>query len=310
VSTVFATGADEAYGYHLLNLLGSLKANSDVFDRVVAFDVGLTRHQRHLLDMVPGVEVRTVPPFVEHWRQGFTWKTWVWLNLDAEHVFWLDAGATLLSSLAPVLDQIREYGYFLVSQGGELRDIVPPDYLELYDLPRAAVSRPYVAAGIIGFDTSGAFYDRVIVPTYEDCVRGRNLGFSANEAVSRNYGLAHVDEPIIRNSPQFRWDQTVLNIHIAKEFPDAAVNDLRRYAGVRSPHEHPDQVIWAHRRTGSLSYLKRLPYEGQGAARGRAFGAYWQMRWWVKLHGKYLRRSTYVLKASRTFNETRTRLRG
>src|SRR6202011_5230612 len=107
-----ATGADERYGYHLVNLLGSLRANSDVFDRVVAFDLGLTPHQRLLLDDVPGIEVRTVPPFVAHWSQGFTWKPWIWSNLDAgELVFWLDAGDTLLRSLRPALAQIRERGY-------------------------------------------------------------------------------------------------------------------------------------------------------------------------------------------------------
>src|SRR3954447_8195121 len=133
MASAFATAADERYGYHLLNLLGSLQANSDVFDRVVAYDLGLSEHQRALLDRVQGVEVRTVPPFVPHSNQGFTWKPWIWTHLDAgDVVFSLDAGATLLRSLRPALDAIRERGYWLVSQGGELRDIVPSEYFELY----------------------------------------------------------------------------------------------------------------------------------------------------------------------------------
>jgi hypothetical protein len=291
MTSVFATGADEGYGYHLLNLLGSLRANSDVFDRVVAYDLGLSAHQRELLDRVKGVEVRMVPDFVPHWRQAFTWKPWIWTHLDAgETVFWLDAGATLVRSLAAALEQVRERGYFVVSQGGELRDIVPPDYFELYDVPAEAGDRPYVAAGIIGFQLHSLFYDAAIRPTYEDCLRGRNLGFSADDAVRLNHGLAYVEDPILRDCRHFRWDQTLLNIHLVKSFPDATMASIDEYAGVRSPREHPRQVIWAHRRQGSLSYLKRLPGS-------RVFGTYWQVRWWLKLHSKYFHSATYVWKA-------------
>ena len=133
VTSVFATGADQGYGYHLLNLLGSLQAKSDVFDRVVAYDLGLDVRQRGLLERIPRVEVRTVPPFVGHWKQAFTWKPWIWTHPDAGvTVFWLDAGATLVRSLAPAIDAIDTRGYFVVSQGGELRDIAPPDYLERF----------------------------------------------------------------------------------------------------------------------------------------------------------------------------------
>jgi hypothetical protein len=296
VTTVFATGADAAYGYHLLNLLGSLKTNSDVFDRVVAFDLGLTPHQRRLLDSVRGVEVATVPAFVPHWSQGFTWKPWVWTHLEADVLWWLDAGATLLRSLEPALGQIRERGYFVVSQGNELRDIVPADYFELYGLPPDAAVRPYVAAGIIGFRTEGEFYDRVVVPTYEDCLAGRNLGYSADE-LSRNRGLGRVAAPTIRDCRHFRWDQTLLNIHLAQELPDAFVNDLDEYAGWRSPRDHPRQVIWSHRRRGSMSYLKRVPYRGPGALRARLFGLRYQLRWWVKMNERFLTPTSYRWKA-------------
>src|SRR5919197_382007 len=182
MSSVFATGGDSRYGYHLLNLLGSLKVNSDVFDRVVAFDLGLSTHQRELLDAVRDVDVRTVPPFSDRWAQGFTWKPWIWTHLDAgELVFWLDAGATLLRSLAPALEQIRERGYFVASQGGALHEIVPSDYYALYGLPRERADGPYVAAGIVGFRVGSDFYKRVVVTTYEDCLAGRSLGFSAEE---------------------------------------------------------------------------------------------------------------------------------
>jgi hypothetical protein len=295
-STVFASGADERYGYHLVNLLGSLQVNSDVFDRIVAFDLGLSREQRALLDDVRGVEVRTVPAFAAHWSQGFAWKPWIWTHLDAgEDVFWLDAGSTLLRSLEPALQQIRKRGYFVVSQDRRLRELVPSDYWDLYALDRAAGDRDYVAAGIVGFRVGSPFYERVIVPTYEDCLAGRSLGFSPDEAPALNRGMQSAAAPILRDAKHFRWDQTILNIHLAKELPDAYVNDVWEYAGWRSPRDHPRQVIWNHRRHGDMAYLWRAP----SSPRLRAFGLLFRARWWYRMHRKYFTSTTYVLKARR-----------
>jgi len=296
MTVVLASGASLAYGYHVLNLIGSVKRNSDIFDQIVVFDLGLDGHQRSLLQAVPGIEVRNVPPFAPHWAQCFTWKPWSWMQIEADRVFWLDAGATVLRSLASALEQIDDLGYFVVSQGNELRDIVPPDYFDAYGLAESFAGRPYVAAGIIGFRPGGDFFEQVLVPTYEACLAGRNLGFSPDEVAAKNRGIGRMEAPPIRNCRHFRWDQTLLNIHLARELPDAQVAALDEYAGWRSQRDHPQQVIWSHRRAGSMRYLKRLPYTGPGALRARAFGARYQLRWWFKLHGKLFRRSTYVWK--------------
>src|SRR5262249_21145366 len=149
---------------------------------------------------------------------------------------------------------------FVVSQGGALRDIVPSDYYGLYGLSRERADRPYVAAGIVGFQVGSDFYERVVVPTYEDCLAGRSLGFSVAEEPFLNRGLQRTEHPILRDCVHFRWDQTVLNLRLATELPDAYVNDLWEYAGWRSARDHPRQVIWSHRRAGSMRYLKRVPY--------------------------------------------------
>jgi hypothetical protein len=175
----------------------------------------------------------------------------------------------------------------------------------LYDLDASVAGQPYVAAGIIGFLTSGEFWDRVLVPTYEDCLAGRSLGFSAQDASGRNYGLAYEDAPIIRDCLHFRWDQTVLNAHLAKQFPEVVVADLDKYAGVRTPRKHGRQVIWAHRRRGDMRFLRRAGYEGSGATRARLFGAWFQLRWWTKLHDKYFRLSTYAWKLRKIRNSLR-----
>jgi hypothetical protein len=299
VTDVFATAADAAYGYHAANLVGSVLRNSDVFDRIEVFDLGLTGHQRSLLAAVPGVELRQVPPFAAHWAQCFSWKPWGWMQIEADRVFWLDSGATVLRSLDRALEQVGDQGHFVVSQGNELRDIVPPDYFDLYGVPREYGTRPYVAAGIIGFAPGSEFFRRVLVPTYEDVLAGRNLGFSAAEEPAKNGGFGHMESPPLRDCPHFRWDQTLLNIHLALKYPDADVADVYEYAGWRSRRDHPRQVIWSHRARGTMPYLKRLP----SGPRNRAFGAWHQLRWWLKLNERYLSRDTYRLKLKRLLRE-------
>jgi hypothetical protein len=299
MTDVLATAADVAYGYHALNLVGSALRNSNVFDRIEVYDLGLSEHQRELLAAVPRVELRPVPAFVPHWTHCFTWKPWGWMQVRADRVFWLDSGATVLRSLEPALAAVGERGYFLVSQGNELRDVVPSDYYDLYGLPAAYGTRPYVAAGIIGFAPDGDFFRRVLVPTYEDVLAGRNLGFSAAEVAGRNRGFGRMESPPLRDCPHFRWDQTLLNIHLALEYPDAAVADVFEYGGWRSPREHPRQVIWSHRARGSMRYLKHLPY----GPRNRAFGAWHQLRWWLKLNEHRLSRERYRLKLKRLLRE-------
>jgi hypothetical protein len=307
VTTVFASGADARYGYHLLNLLGSVAANSDVFDRVVAFDLGLTPHQRELLDAVRDVEVREVPPFTPHWSQGFSWKPWIWTHLDAgEHVFWLDAGDTVLRSLEPALAQIRARGYFVVSQGNPLRDIVPSDYWQLYGLAPERGAEEYVAAGIMGFAVGSEFFERVVVPTYEDCLAGRSIGFSSAEAPALNRGMQAAEAPPLRDCPHFRWDQTVFNLRLFSAYERPHVNDLWEYAGWRSRRDHPRQVIWNHRRQGDLAYLSRVPYVRGRRLRGAAFGVSYRARWWYRLHRRWFDPTTYRLKAAKILRDVRT----
>jgi hypothetical protein len=296
VSTVLATGADERYGYHLVNLLGSVRANSDVFDEIVAFDLGLSPHQRRLLEDVEGVAIRTVPAFVPHWREGRTWKTWIWTNVDADRLFWLDSGLTVLRPLDRALSEIDDRGYFVVSQGRPVGESIPSDYYALYGFPRELAGRDAIAAGILGFRVRSEFYERVIVTTHEDAVQGLSVGFSPADVAGRNAGLDRNAEPTLRDCTHFRWDQTILNLRFYLGVVDPVIADLDEYAGWRSRHDHSRQVIWSHRRTGSLAYLWRAPT----SMRNRAFGLAYRIRWWRKANQKWFTPATYELKARKT----------
>jgi hypothetical protein len=299
MTAVLASGADERYGYWLLNLLGSVRRNSPIFDSVVAYDLGLSLRQRRLLAAVRGVEIRTVPPFVPHWALGRTWKPWIWTHLEADEVVWLDAGITVLRSLDEALAQIRERGYFVVSQGLPNGPSIPSDYYELYGVGPEVADTLSVAAGIFGFARPSRFYDEVVVPTFEDVVAGRSLGFSADESVKLNQGLDRTDDPPVRDCPLFRWDQTVLNLRLYRSIPDPVVNDLDRWAGWKSPHDHPEQVIWSHRRRGDYRYLASLDFGPPLWLAGRAWGLLFRWRWWVRNHSWYFNPRSYLAKARR-----------
>jgi hypothetical protein len=280
--TVLASAADERYGFHLLNMVGSVQANSDIFDGVVLFDLGLAPRQRRLAASIDGVELRPMPHFGPHWAQGFAWKPWIWTHVEADAVFYLDAGATVLRSLAEVAREIAERGYWVVSQATPVSAILPASWYELYGIDRALAARDVVAAGIIGFRTSGRFWDEVIVPTYEDCLAGRSRGYSRTEVDRLNFGLGRDDDPPLHDAALFRHDQSVLNARLLQSYPDAIVAGLDQYAGFRSPQDHPHQIIWNHRRGGDYRYLARARYRSlarldalalAARLRGRIFAA-------------------------------------
>jgi hypothetical protein len=264
VKVVLASAANERYGFHLLSMVGSVQTNSPgCFERIVLYDLGLSARQRQLASSIDGVELRPMPHFAPHWAQGFTWKPWIWTHLEADAIFYLDAGAMVLRSLSGVIEQVAAQGYWVVSQGHEVSDILPSSWYELYGIEREAAKRHVVAAGIIGFRTSGRFWDDVVVPTYEDCLAGRSRGFSADEVDRLNWGFGRDESPPLPDARAFRHDQSVLNARLLAAYPDdLVVADLDEYAGFRSPRDHPHQVIWGHRRRGDYRYLAKARYRG------------------------------------------------
>jgi hypothetical protein len=298
MKTVFASAADARYGFHLLSMIGSVQSNSDCFDAIVVYDLGLSAQQRRLAASIEGLELRTMPAFAPHWAQGFTWKPWIWTHLDAEAVFYLDAGAMVLRSLDGVVAQIADRGYWVVSQGHAASDLFPSSWYERYGIEREAAARHAVAAGIIGFRTSGRFWDDVVVPTYDDCLAGRSLGFSAHEVERLNFGLAHEEAPPVNDARVFRWDQSVLNAHLLAAYPnDLVVADLDEFAGFRSPRDHPRQVIWSHRRHGDYRYLARARYRGRARLEAAALALRLRGRIALARLRPLLRPSLYAEKA-------------
>lgn len=285
MTAVLVSAADARYGKWLINLVGSVQRTSDLFDRIVVYDLGLTPFQRRLLEGARKVEVAEVPPFVPHWRQGRTWKTWIWTHVETDTLVWLDAGITVLRPLTDFLDSADEAGYFVVSQGVQAGLGTPSEYYELYDLPDGFADKVSIASGILAFRRDSAFYGDVIVPTFEDAVLGRNLGFSAAEVEKLNRGLDRLDDVVVRDCPLFRYDQSLFTARFYSAVRDPHVGDLYKYAGWKSPHDHPEQVIWSHRRSGDYRFLPRVRY----AANVAPIGIGWGLAVYIRNRARHLR---------------------
>jgi hypothetical protein len=294
---VIASAADARYGYWLLNLIGSIQTNSAGAARIVVYDIGLTRDQRRLLDAIRNIEIRTVPPFVDHWAAGRGWKLWIWANLEASEVLWLDAGVTVLRDLAHVFDLIEADGYFAVSTGVPNERSMPSSWYSLYGLEPSFGKQLALTSGIFGFSRRSPVYEDVVLPAFRDAVEGRCLGFSAGELDRFNWGLDRIEEPIVHDCPNFRWDQSVFNARLYGAIAEPTVHDLDRYAGWRSRRDHPEQVLWNHRRRGDYAYFARADYTPR--ARMRAAALRWRLalplyRWLLdpRVYGRKLRSLT------------------
>jgi hypothetical protein len=272
VTTALVSAADARFGKWLINLVGSVQRKSDIFDRIVVYDLGLTTFQRRLLEAARGVEVQTVPAFIPHWRGGRTWKTWIWTHLEADVIVWLDAGATVLRPLTDIIEQTGERGYFVVSSGVTADKSTPSAYYLLYDLPQEFGRHISITAGILAYARGSVFYADVVRPTFDDAVLGLNLGFSEAEVEKLNWGLDELEHVIVRDCPLFRHEQTLLNIHFYRSTPKPYLNDLYKYGGFMSPRDHPEQVIWNHRRRGDYRFLPRVKYEQPTLPLGIAWG--------------------------------------
>src|SRR4051812_14078817 len=152
---VVATAFDSTFASLGLNLVGSIHRHAPSVDRILVYDLGLSPKQRRRFDGAERVEVRAVPPFVEHWRACWSWKPWVWRDAlnGAGRVLYLDAGTTVKGELTEVVQFLDEDGYFAVSQdvhgpgSHPLADIVPVDWYERFAVPPAWLQEPVVSAG-------------------------------------------------------------------------------------------------------------------------------------------------------------------
>jgi hypothetical protein len=239
----------------LLNLLGSLQANYPNHPKIYVYNLGLHPLFLRELRTVNNLEILDMPAFCPFWRSCYTWKTYIFSHPLADLNLYLDAGNQVLRPLDEIFQQISNRGYFTVSQGDVLKTITPPDYKQLSGIGEQYDQEVYITAGIFGFQNTPPI-NTILQKSYEAALTGLCLGFSASEQ-SRNHG--YDKSSFIRDCPTFRHDQTLLNIFLRQGLGRFYINDLPKYGGWQTPHDHPEQLIWNLRRNyRQLQYADQL----------------------------------------------------
>lgn len=239
------TASSNRFFPSLLNLIGSIKANYPNHPRIYVYSLGLLPiFKKELLGM-ENLEIIEMPHFCSFWRSCYTWKTYIFSQPLAELNLYLDAGTQVLRPLHEIFAQIKERGYFVVTQGGVLNTIAPSEYKQIIGLGNEFDQETYIAAGMFGFNRNAVNVQLALSQSYQAALAGLCLGWSKSER-RRNHGR---DKSIfVRDCELFRHDQTLLNIFLRKYLGNFYVNDVRKYGGLQSSHDHPEQLIWHLRR--------------------------------------------------------------
>lgn len=241
----------------LLNMIGSIKQNYPDHPHIYIYDLGLNIVFQNQIKKIENVSIISMPHFVSFWRSCYTWKTYILNTPLAELNFYLDAGCQILKPLTEIFAKIEKNGYFLVSQGAEvkIKDITPPDYLDLFDINDNDKEREIIAAGIFGFQKN-SLINKVTQELYNAGVKGLCLGFSPNEQW-KNTGVNK--NTFIRNCKLFRHDTTLLTLLVAKYLNDPIIEDIQKFSGENT--KTANQLIWNLRmnyQTLEYPYLLKL----------------------------------------------------
>jgi len=231
------TSADSLYFSRVINLIGSVRQNFNPNVNIVVWDLGLTNIQKYTLKLI-GVNVGTINQNTKHWKQCYSWKLYVYQQSSEDVFFHLDAGNIVLKDLSSIFIEIEKNGMFLIDQGQTIKDIVPLDYVDLFN-PTVNLNDEIFAAGNIGLNKRNEMIKCVINETYTASVQGYCLGYSETEQFRDTENIN-----IVRNCKVFRHDQSVINIIMRKFFKVLKLNSHDIYAAIKMSK---DTCIFNHR---------------------------------------------------------------
>ena len=92
---VVNTAISSQYFSAALNLIGSIHKNSPCVAWVNVWDLGLAETERIVLKNIINVNVIEIPEFVSNWKDGYTWKLYMYKQCPSDIVFGIDAKSTV-----------------------------------------------------------------------------------------------------------------------------------------------------------------------------------------------------------------------
>lgn len=229
LQNLIITAASESYQAQLVAFLASLRCNWPDHPPVRVYDMGLSSATMALLRGA-GFEVRSIPPFVSHWRKHYTWKPWCMADAAsaAERVLWMDAGCCILRPLPEVFDIIEHQGYFAL-----------PNYRPL-DI-EASIEACEGCGVPINFrngkvSLTAAFF-------------GFSHGSTAERVVHEALAVARTERYIKATKPWHRHDQAILSLLMYRAVSPLILCDGTLYFYESLEANVTVHSIWAARRS-------------------------------------------------------------
>lgn len=241
LSKSIITSASNKFAPSLLNMLGSFEKNCPNHPHIYIYDLGISSFIKKEILKFNNVSIIEIPHFVPFWRSCYTWKTYILNTPLADLNFYIDAGCQILQPLDAVFEQIEKNGYYLVSQGKEVfaKDIIPTEYIELFDIESSKLDSDIIAAGLFGFKKDDVQIKNITTHLFQAGISGLCLGFSKKDQWKNKGKNKNI---FLRNCNLFRHDTTVLTLLIIKYFNNPTVQKIELFDGQKS--NNPDQLIW------------------------------------------------------------------
>jgi len=219
------TAASESYRPQVLALLGSLRCNWPGHPPVLVYDMGLREGTPELLRQA-GFDVRTIPPFVPHWRKHYTWKLWCMNDAPAERVLWLDAGCCVLRPLPEIFDIISQQGYFALPNYHPLEIEVSEEACEGCGVsPNFRIGKVSANAAVFGFQR----------------------GSAAEQVVQECHKVSLTERHIMASKPWHRHDQAILSLLLYRNISPLILCDGIIYFDEDLTAKFTTHAIWAAR---------------------------------------------------------------
>ena len=210
----FCTAADSRFYEHVQNLIGSIhRVHFNETQEIAVFDLGFTPEQRAHINSIAKVNVydleKTNPQILTELesRPGkiarglYSWKpVCIKQALDKfPFVLYLDAGSTVISSVEPIFEYIKENGAFLTECGHNVNCMTTQRVIKEFNLnsPQYAwildEMTPGAAGGLIG--VSRKHYNDFVYPLYK---LTQNLELFVDDGSAEGGpGMGRQDQPLI-----------------------------------------------------------------------------------------------------------------
>jgi hypothetical protein len=241
VSRKLVTACTEEYAEAALTLVASVhRTSSDLVDEIVVYDLGLTGESRARLEEAEGVALRDFPPAAYSVYRGYMaprsygWKMWIFSEArryseEGASVLWMDAGAMLVRSAAPIFEAIGRDGVFASSH----------DIDDGNDLTEQRWTTP------LALERMGATAEERAARQACGCIFGWTVGGPFQQLVDEAFEWSRDPEILLGPIESHRYDQSILTIlclrHAVPFHPQAI------YAEWRGADIDPRQVVCVHR---------------------------------------------------------------